>query len=137
MKSKILSILCLACGIATLDVQAGSIVVANDSTAASLDVKGARRIFLGREQTVGDKSTIVVFQKSGATKDSFEKDVLGRSGANLKSYWSRLVFTGRSKAPQEVENDAEVIAKVTSTPGAIGYVSDSAVNDSVKVLLNF
>jgi len=47
------------------------------------------------------------------------------------------VFTGRAKAPEDLADDAAVKAKLASTPGAIGYISDGAVDASVKVLFDF
>ena len=46
-----------------------------------------------------------------------------------------MVFTGKTQQPKEVADDAEVIAKVSSDPQAIGYVDSGSVNDSVKVVL--
>lgn len=63
--------------------------------------------------------------------------VVGRSGAQLTSHWARLVFTGRAKAPEDLADDAAVKAKVASTPGAIGYISDGAVDGTVKVVFDF
>jgi len=46
--------------------------------------------------------------------------------------------TGSSpKAPEELADDAAVKAKVASTPGAIGYISDAAVDSTVKVVMDF
>jgi len=63
--------------------------------------------------------------------------VVGRAGAQLSSHWSRLVFTGHAKAPEEVAGDAAVKAKVASTPDSIGYISDAAADSTVKVVMVF
>ena len=96
---------------------AGSVVVGADSPAGALDAEAVKRVFLGREATVGGKPAVVVYQKAGATKSAFESGVLGRSGADLAGYWSKLIFTGKAKAPEELSGDAAVKAKVASTPG--------------------
>ena len=116
---------------------AGSVVVGADSPAGALDAEAVKRVFLGREATVGGKPAVVVYQKAGATKSAFESGVLGRSGADLAGYWSKLIFTGKAKAPEELSGDAAVKAKVASTPGAIGYIDDGAVDGTVKVLFKF
>lgn len=116
---------------------AGSVVVGADSPAGALDAEAVKRVFLGREATVGGKPAVVVYQKAGAAKTAFESGVLGRSGADLAGYWSKLIFTGKAKAPEELSGDAAVKAKVASTPGAIGYIDDGAVDGTVKVLFKF
>ena len=116
---------------------AGSVVVGADSPAGALDAEAVKRVFLGREATVGGKPAVVVYQKAGATKSAFESGVLGRSGADLAGYWSKLIFTGKAKAPEDLSGDAAVKAKVASTPGAIGYIDDGAVDGTVKVLFKF
>lgn len=115
---------------------AGKVVVAANSSQGTLDKAGVQAIFLGRTGTVGGQPAVVVFQK-GAVRAPFESGVVGRGGAQLASHWSRLVFTGRAKAPEDLADDAAVKAKVASTPGAIGYISDDAVDGTVKVLFDF
>jgi hypothetical protein len=135
MKSKLLLAgLLLA---ASAQASAGADVVSAGTSAAALDADAAKRAFLGRESLVGGAPAVVIYQKGGAIKDAFESKVLGKSGADLAGYWSKLIFTGKAKAPEEVAGDAAVKAKIAATPGAIGYVDDSAVDASVKVLLKF
>ena len=116
---------------------AGSVIVGPGTDVSSLDANAIKRIFLGREAQVGGKPVTVIFQKSGAVRDSFDDAVLGKPGAQLTSYWSKLVFTGKAKAPEEVDGDAAVKSMVGSTPGAIGYVADGAVDDSVRKVFDF
>jgi ABC-type phosphate transport system substrate-binding protein len=119
------------------EADAGSVVVAANSSAGPMDAEAVRRVFLGRETSVGGAPATVVYQAGGPTRQAFDGGVLGKAGAELTTYWSRLIFTGRAQAPDEVADDAAVKAKVTSTPGAIGYISDGAVDGSVKVLFTF
>jgi len=44
-------------------------------------------------------------------------------------------LTGEAKAPETIGSDEDVIKKVASTPGSIGYVKASSVTGEVKVLL--
>ena len=126
----------LVLALSTGPALAGKVVVAANSSQAALDKAAAQAIFLGRTTTIGGQNAVVVFQK-GPIRADFESGVVGRAGAQLTAHWSRLVFTGRAKAPEEVADDAAVKAKLAATPGAIGYISDAAVDSSVKVLLDF
>ena len=67
-------------------------------------------------------------------RESFSRDVHGRSVASIKSYWQRQIFSGKSVPPPEASNDADVVQFVASNRGAIGYVSGNANVAGVKVV---
>ena len=127
----------LALALTAGNVHAGSVVVAANSKAEPMDAEAVRRVFLGRENTLAGARALVVYQKDGPVREAFDKTVLGKSGAELTTYWSRLIFTGKAKAPAERSGDAAIKAEVAATPGAIGYISDAAVDATVKVLHKF
>lgn len=118
--------------VAVSQANAGAVVAAAGSKAAAMDAETAKRVFLGR-----DPNAQVIYQKGGATRDAFDKGVLGKPGAELTTYWSKLIFTGKAKAPVEAGSDADVKAKLAANPNAVGYVSDAAIDASVKVLYKF
>ncbi|HEY4555375.1 MAG TPA: phosphate ABC transporter substrate-binding protein [Lysobacter sp.] len=130
----LLGALALGCA---FQASAGVVVVSAQSRATAMNAEAVKRAFLGRDDTIGGAVAVVVYQKGGATRAEFDKKVLGKSGAELASYWSQLVFTGKAKAPKELDGDAAVKARVASNPGAIGYISDGAVDSSVKVVYKF
>ena len=72
--------------------------------------------------------------ESSAVRDAFSRAVHGKPAAAIKSYWTQQIFSGRDVPPVEKKSDAEVIAFVKANPGAIGYVSESASADGVRVL---
>lgn len=121
----------------TFEAAAGSLIVSPKVAVDVLDENQVRRIFLGREARLGEFSLVVVFQRGGATRQAFDSRVLQKPGAQLTSYWSKLIFTGKARAPEEVADDDAVMARVLATPGAIGYVHDSSVDRSVKVVFEF
>lgn len=116
-------------GMAAL-AQAEVAVIVNPGAAKSPSQAEVANIFLGK-----DKSLTGVDQKEWSpTKDKFYSDVTSKNEAQLKSYWSGLVFTGKGQPLSSVADDAAVVAKVAGDASAIGYVDTAAVNDSVKVL---
>jgi ABC-type phosphate transport system substrate-binding protein len=115
----------------------GAIVTAKGSNLAAFDGEEAKKLFLGREPQLNGENVVLIFQRSGSTRDEFESKVVQRTGADLTAYWSKLIFTGKANAPVEAASDADVKAKVNSTPGAIGYISEGAVDGSVKVLYKY
>jgi ABC-type phosphate transport system substrate-binding protein len=116
---------------------AGAVVTAKDSAIAAFDAEEAKKLFLGREPQLNGENVMLIFQRQGSTREEFETKVLQRTGADLTAYWSKLIFTGKANAPVEVGGDADVKSKVNSTPGALGYISDGAVDGSVKVLFKY
>jgi ABC-type phosphate transport system substrate-binding protein len=77
----------------------------------------------------------VDLDKKSATREAFSKEVLGRPLTAIIAYWQQQVFGGEASPPPEKGGDAEVLAFVKSTPGAIGYVAaGTAVGDGVKVI---
>ncbi|HVY93230.1 MAG TPA: hypothetical protein VHA14_10790, partial [Bryobacteraceae bacterium] len=75
-----------------------------------------------------------VVEKAGAAHEAFLKEYVGKTGAALDTYYRSLVFTGKGAMPHTLDSDAEVIAYVAKTKGAIGYVSTGAPISGVKQL---
>ena len=83
----------------------------------------------GRAITPVDQS-----EKSPA-RDQFSRNVLGKEVPWVKSYWQRMIFSGRATPPAELSSDAEVLAFVSSNPDAIGYLEGSgSAGSGVKVI---
>lgn len=116
---------------------AGVIVVAKDSPIANIDADEAKRIFMGHESQVAGQAVVVLYQTDSALRTEFETKTLGKTGVDLATYWSKMVFTGKAVAPVEVIGDGGVKSKIAGTPGAIGYISDGAADSSVKVVFKF
>jgi ABC-type phosphate transport system substrate-binding protein len=81
-----------------------------------------------------DGVKIIVFDNSGGAKDAFYAGI-GKDPLALKKIWLKKQLTGEAKAPETLSSDDEMVKKVASTPGAIGYVKSSAVTGGVKLLL--
>ncbi|HLO93975.1 MAG TPA: phosphate ABC transporter substrate-binding protein, partial [Burkholderiaceae bacterium] len=64
----------------------------------------------------------------------FYAQVAGRSEAQIKAYWSRMVFTGKGAPPQEVGDGAAVKKLLANNPNLVGYIDAAQVDGSVKVL---
>ncbi|HEX2781379.1 MAG TPA: hypothetical protein VHM30_17890, partial [Gemmatimonadaceae bacterium] len=69
--------------------------------------------------STGAAAVPVDLAEGTATRDAFSKGVLGKSTATVKAYWNQMVFSGRNVPPPEKKSDAEVLAYVRNTPGAI------------------
>jgi ABC-type phosphate transport system substrate-binding protein len=121
----------------SLEARAGDIkVIANPSVGASTvsadDLKG---VFLQEKSSLSDGSHVApVLLKGGAAHEAFVKQYLGKTDDALQTYYRSLVFTGKGSMPKMLGSDAEMVAYVAKTKGAIGYVSAGASVEGVKTL---
>ena len=93
----------LISGLISTSVMADVAVIVNPgsaiSTASTGDVKA---LFLGKSKNVGGKAVVAVEQKEGnGARATFNDKVLGKSGSQLKAYWTKLIFSGKG-SPQKV-----------------------------------
>lgn len=94
-------------------------------------------IFLGRTSRFPDGSPAVPIDQveASAARNEFYASFAGKSPAQLKAHWSKIIFTGRGQPPKEVASSAEVKKLIAGNPNAIGYIEQNMVDGSVKVLL--
>ena len=72
--------------------------------------------------------------EGSAVRDEFYGKIIGKTAAQIKAYWSRIIFTGRGQPPPTVSNSVEMKKRISSNPGAIGYIERDMVDDSVRVV---
>lgn len=71
-------------------------------------------------------------------KDEAKKvfyNYLGKSTSRMKSIWMKNMLSGEGDPPESLESEEALLKKVASTPGAIGFVSQSKVTNKVKTLV--
>lgn len=92
------------------------------------------KIFLGRLRTWSDGARVrPVDQRPDSTaRADFTRWIHGRSVVTIEVYWKRMIFSGRGVPPPEVANEREVLEYVQTTPGAVGYVTRSEIQEGVK-----
>ena len=122
---------------ASMNALAGSVIV-HPSNAAALDNSSIKRIFLGKSKSFpgGSAAVPISLAEGSAGANTFNKGMLGKSASQLKSYWAKLVFTGKATPPKSVANDAEVLALIAANPNMIGYI-EGAGDGSVKVVASY
>jgi TonB family protein len=118
-------------------VLAGDVkVIANGSVKAdTISAAELKRVFLEQRNSLTDGTHVEpVLEKDGRVHAAFLQEYLGMSEADLQAYYRTLVFTGRGSMPKALGSDAEVVAYVARTRGAIGYVGSNASAEGVKTL---
>lgn len=110
-------------------------VIANPSVAASsISAGDIKDVFLLDKDSLGGSHVEPVLTKGGPAHDAFLRECLGKNDTALQAFYRSLVFTGKASMPKMLGSDAEVLAYVAKTKGAVGYVSSGASTDGVKVL---
>jgi ABC-type phosphate transport system substrate-binding protein len=125
----------LAAGTSAADVV---VVVSASNPVAALTRNQAVDIFLGKSSRFPDGNPAVPIDQAegAAARDEFYLSFAGKSAAQVNAHWSKMIFTGRGRPPREVANDAEVKKRLADNPNAIGYLDQSQVDASVKVLVS-
>ena len=116
-----------------------AVIISSANGNTSIAAGDVTKIFLGKTKKFPDGSQAVPIDQDDGTpaRDAFNEKVLGKSASQLKSYWSRLIFTGKGTPPKQSGSDADVKALIASNPNMIGYIDASAVDGSVKVVHKF
>ena len=93
-------------------------------------------LFTGDKSFWSDGKPVIVFdlKPKGDTRDTFY-NFLEMSPTRIKSIWMKRMLSGDSDPPEFLESEDKMFRKVASTPGAIGFVDQSKVNDDVKTLI--
>jgi TonB family protein len=111
-------------------------VIANGSVKADMiSANEVKSVFLEEYNSLRDGTHVEpVLEKDGPVHEAFLHEYLGGTDDDLQNYYRALVFSGRGSMPKQLGSDAEVVAYVARTKGAIGYVSAEAIGEDVKTL---
>lgn len=111
------------------------VVVSAQNPVQALSKTQVADIFLGRSKRFPDGSNAVPIDQpeAAAAHDDFYGKFLERSPAQMKAYWSKIIFTGRGQPPREISAD-ELKKFLSRNPNAIGYLDSSALDDSVRAV---
>lgn len=113
------------------------VVVSTRSPVTSLSEREVAAIFLGRgSDVIGGAGLVPLDQpETSLQRQNFYQHVTGKSTAQLKTYWSKIIFTGAGQPPREVAGDAATKLALARDKAAIGYMDVESVDANVKVVL--
>jgi ABC-type phosphate transport system substrate-binding protein len=123
----------LAVGAAFADVVA---VVSAKSDVTNLTKEQLTDIFFGKVNTFPNGARAVpIDQREGSVaRNEFYAKFAGKSAAQVKAYWAKIIFTGRGQPPDEVADGLVMKKRISENLSAIGYIEENMVDDSVKVV---
>jgi len=112
-------------------------VVSSKNPVTSLSHAQVADIFLGKTARFPDGTVAVPIDQAegSAARDEFYATFAGKSPVQVKSHWTKIIFTGRGQPPRAVSNGTEVRQLIAANSQAISYIERSAVDSSVKILV--
>jgi len=96
----------------------------------------ARSIFSMRLYQWADGTPVVVYvlPDDSSQHRLFVQNILSMFPHQLRRQWDRYTYTGIGQAPIEVTDEQEMIERVNSTLGAIGYIEKGASDAKIRRL---
>ena len=113
------------------------VVVSSSNPSSSMAKADVAKLFLKKTTSWshGLKVQPVDQVSQQAVRGSFTAAVHGKNVSSVKSYWKKLIFSGRATPPPELGSDRQVLDYVRDKPGAVGYVSaGTTLGSGVKAL---
>jgi ABC-type phosphate transport system substrate-binding protein len=113
------------------------VVVSAKNPLTTLSKSQIADVFLGKASRFPDGSPAMPIDQveGAAARDEFYASFANKSVAQLKAYWSKIIFTGRGRPPREFLSSVEVKKFISANPDGIGYIERNALDASVKAVL--
>jgi ABC-type phosphate transport system substrate-binding protein len=139
MRSRVLLFVALgvwAARIGAEDASAYKVIVHPSNTVTQLSRLKIGEMFLKKSVRWPDGHPVLPVEPSGKSpvRQRFTLEIYGKQVIAISAYWQQMIFGGKGVPPPEKSNDADVVAFVRETPGAIGYVWSGSDLSGVKVV---
>jgi hypothetical protein len=113
---------------------AGVVVIANEGVRIDhISAAALKNVYTGRTNYWEGGDHVVIAVLADMT-DGALSEVSGMDASEFRTFWQRLVFSGRGQEPKKVNDPASLVTLVASTRGAIALVPADAPLKGVKVL---
>ena len=111
-------------------------VVSARSPVTALNADQVADIFLGKSTRFPNGSQAVPIDQNEESelRDRFYALYAGKSPAQVKAHWAKIIFTGRGQPPRQVGTSAEAKKAVAENPYAIAYIEQRLVDETVRVV---
>lgn len=118
------------------DASAYKVIVNPSNPTAQLSRLKVGEIFLKKAVRWPEGALVMPVEPSARTpmRQRFTLEIYGKQVIAISAYWQQMIFSGKGIPPPEKSTDADVVAYVRDTPGAIGYVWSGTDTSSVKVV---
>ena len=111
------------------------VIINKANKTSSINTNILRNIYLGKRGFWPDNQPIhIAILKKGDVHSRFLKVIVKMNASRFSLHWKKATYTGTGVAPKVFESEEKLRAFVSETPGAIGYISLDALDDTVKKL---
>ena len=113
------------------------VLVANPRAGiARLSQDEVTNIYLGRYRRLASGVTAEPIDQpaESALKARFYRQLVDKNLAEINAYWSRLVFSGKTRPPRIAASDEDALRLVALYPDAIAYIDKARVDARVIVV---
>lgn len=112
------------------------VVVSADSPVTEMPRLHLADLYLGRTTRFHDGAPAEPIDQAADSqvRERFYEAYLGRSQAEIKAHWAKIIFTGRGRPPRSVSGSEEVKKLVAGDPRAIGYLERRLVDDELRII---
>lgn len=112
------------------------VVVSTQNPIQTLSRSELTDIYLGRRNQFpnGTPAAPIDHREGSPIHNEFYAEYLNQTPAQIKTHWSKLIFTGRGQPPRTVSDGDAMVEIVADNPHAIGYIHPERVNDQLRVV---
>jgi len=121
----------------TSAMAAGPLLVVANADTPALDADTLQKIYLGKVVEIDGHPVIPVnLAKGNMLRAAFMQQVLAQDDDKFIAYWTVRRYIGKGSPPREFATMEEQLEFLRKTPGAVGYLDDSAaIKQGLKTLL--
>lgn len=130
------SVLAAACFMVAQSTFAGVVVVVNPSSSlSSATADDIKKVYLAKKKSIGGQAMKPIDNAAGDMRNKFLESVVGKNDRAFKSYWTRMVFSGKAAPLKSGGDDAGVKKYVNENTDGIGFIDSANVDGTVKAVL--
>ncbi len=110
-----------------------AVVTGKGSQVAQLSREEIAELFLGKRNSVQNISVMPIDNQDSALRERFYMSIAEMSNLRVKAYWSRIVFSGQGRPPQEASME-EGISRVINERETLFYLPQEHVTNKMQIV---
>jgi hypothetical protein len=111
------------------------VVTGKSSQITQLSQEDVAELFLGKRKHSHGEAVTPLDSNDAALRELFYLAVAEMDSLRIKAYWSRIVFSGQGRPPQEASM-AEASTRLINEPGILMYLPAEQVTPDMKVVFS-
>ena len=113
------------------------LVVHPDSPIQKLSKPEVINIYMGRYSVIGgSKVNAIDLSPSHEERAQFYRQLVNKTTAEMNAYWSRLIFSGKTEPPLQVQTTQQLIRMLKEDKNALGYLDSSQIG-TLRIVFEF